>query len=332
MRALLLCIALTLLSALPARAADVLILQSSRSHAYGEALRGFHATLKGTCKTVLLTDYAEIDVVRLVKEERPRLVLAVGDKALAAARKLHELPVVAMLSLSLDLKKQQAGNIGGITMVAAPEQYLKLFGSLGVKNIGVLYDPAKTGQYLRRIGRESKQLGLNLVVEPVGDPREIQAKLAKLKGNVDALWMLPDSTVVTTVNMEALIRFSIDNKLPVVTFSSQYLQSGAAASLDVDYYDLGQQAGEMTVSLLAGVSGHKVPTVDPRKISLRTNDNVIRKLGIEMSDLEMELVAGLRPEPSLDTRSENSQFFSPSCYKRYLKEMNHEQRKRTTAT
>ena len=280
MRALLLCITLTLLSALPAWAADVLILQSSHSQAYGEALRGFHATLRGTYKTVVLSDYVEIDAVRLVKEERPRLVLAVGDKALSAARKLREVPVVALLSLSLELQKKHADNIGGIAMVAAPEQYLKIFNSLGVKNIGVLYDPSKTGQYLKRISRESKLLGINLVVESVSDPREIQAKLTKLKGNVDSLWLLPDSTVVTTVNMEALLRFSIANRLPVVTFSSQHLSNGAAAALDVDYYDLGQQAGEMTVSMLNGGSAQKVPTADPRKTSLRTNDNVIRKLGM----------------------------------------------------
>ena len=283
MRALLLCILLLLMSSLPARAADVLILQSARGPAYSETLRGFHSSTKGSCKTIVLSDYVEVDVERIVKEERPRLVMAVGDKALAAARKLRETPVLAILSLALNLQKNHPDNIGGIAMVAAPQQYLRLFSSLGAKNIGVLYDPAKTGNYLKRVARELKQLGLNLVAEPVSDSREIQKKLAKIQGNVDALWMLPDSTVVTTVNMEALLLFSISNNLPVVTFSSQYLNSGAAASLDVDYLDVGQQAGEMTASLLSGGAIAKVPTVDPRKARLRTNDNVIRKLGIEMS-------------------------------------------------
>ena len=282
-RALLLCIALTLLSAPPGRAADLLILQSSRGQAYTQALRGFHAVSKASYKTTVLSDYAEVDVERLVKEERPRLVLAVGDKALLALGKLRDMPVVALLSLSLNLQKKHADNIGGIAMVAAPEQFLKVFSSLGVKNIGVLFDPDKTGHYLKRIGRDSRQLGLTLVAEPVTDSRDFQAKLGKIKGSVDALWMLPDSTVVTTVNMEAFLMFSIANKLPVVTFSSRYLESGAAASLDVDYADLGQQAGEMTASLLASGTIRKVPTVDPRKTVLRTNDSVIRKLGKEAS-------------------------------------------------
>ncbi|HEY5512469.1 MAG TPA: ABC transporter substrate binding protein [Geomonas sp.] len=278
MRILILCIAFTLSNLLPARAADVLILQSSRSHCYTEALRGFHAGCKGTDQTVVLSDFAEVDVDRMVKEERPRLVLAVGDRALEAARRIREVPVLALLALSLNFQKHAPDNIGGISMVAAPEQYLKLFSSMGVNKIGVLYDPAKTGRYLKRVEHLSKQRGLDLVTESVASPREIQAKLDKIKGRVDVLWMLPDTTVFTAVNMEAFILFSMDHNVPVVTFSSQYLKKGAAASLDVDYLDIGVQAAEMAVSMLNGGALRKVPVVDPRKIILHTNDSVIRKL------------------------------------------------------
>ena len=271
MRTLLLCIAVTLLNALPALAADLLILQSNRSQAYTEAMRGFHAASRGSERTVVLSDYADVDVERLVKEERSRLVVAVGDKALAAARKIHDVPVVAVLSLTLGHQKQPTDNVGGVTMVAAPQQFLRLFNGMGTKKIGILYDPKKTGPYVRRMMGEARQLGISLVAEAVNDPRELQATLARIK-----------DTVVTTVNMEAMLLFSITNNLPVVTFSSQYLNNGAAASLDVDYYDVGAQAGEMTASLLNGGARNKVATVDPRKTQLHTNDSVIRKLGIEL--------------------------------------------------
>lgn len=280
MRVLILCIALTLLNVLPAWAAEVLILQSNHSKCYTQALRGFHAGARASHRTVVMSDFAEIDVVRLVKEERPRVVVAVGDRAFAAAKKLREVPVVSLLSLSLTFHKQAAENIGGITMVAAPEQYLKLFSSLGAKRFGVLYDPAKTGRYLKRVEQESKRLGFTLVAEPVTSSRDIQAKLEKMKGEIDLLWMLPDSTVFTTVNMEAFILFSITENLPLVTFSSQYLNKGAAASVEVDYHDIGLQAGEFTWSMLNNGSLRKVPYLDPRKTVIDTNEKVIRKLGL----------------------------------------------------
>lgn len=283
MRILLLCILFVFCCRLPARAADVLILQSAGGPAYTEALRGFHALSKASYRTTLLSEYTELDLEQLVKEERPRLVLAVGDRAVNASRKLREVPVVALLSLALNLGKHCAENLGGVAMVAAPEQYLKLVASLGAKSVGILYDPAKTGLYVRRIGSLSKQAGLALVAEAVKTPRELQEKLERMKGGVDAIWVLPDSTVVTALNMEALLLFAMNNGLPVITFSSQYLNSGAAASLDVDYFDLGQQAGELATSVLANDATRRVPILDPRKAQLRANESVFRKLGRSIS-------------------------------------------------
>jgi len=280
MRVLMLCIALTLVNLVPAQAAEVLILQSNHSQCYTESLRGFHQGYKKAHHTLVLSDYAEVDLERIVREERPRLVVTLGDKALALGRRVREVPVLALLALSQNSRKPAPDNIGGIAMIAAPEEYLRLFSAMKLKRCGVLYDPAKMGRYLKRIEHESRQLGLSLVAEPVTDSRDIQAKLEKIKGSVDVLWMLPDSTVFTTVNMEAFMLFSMINKLPVVTFSSHYLKNGAAVSLDIDYYDMGLQAGEMALSMLNGGTPRKVPTVDPRKALVHINESVIRKLGL----------------------------------------------------
>lgn len=282
MRVLILFIALTWFHVAPSLAAEVLILQSNRSPGYTEALRGFHSVSKANTRTLILSDYAEVDVERIVKEERIRVVVALGDKAVAAAAPLRDLPVVALLALSQSYRKTSPDNVGGIAMLPAPERYLKLFASMGVKRFGVLYDPAKTGRYLKRIEHESKQFGLNLVSEPVTKSRDIQAKLEKMKGSVDVLWMLPDSTVFTTVNLEAFILFSMEQRVPVVTFSSHYLKNGVAASLDIDYFDIGIQAGELTVSMLNSGGIRKVPSIDPRKTIFHANESVIRKLGIRI--------------------------------------------------
>lgn len=272
---------LSLVLAPLARGADVLILQTSRSPIYSDALRGFRSAGRASEETVVLSDYAEVDVLRVVNEERPRLVVAVGDKALAACRKIREVPVLSMLSLTLSLK-QFPDNVGGVSMTVAPGRYLELFEALGVRRIGVLYHPKKTGPYLKRAAAEAAQQGLTLVAEPVTNPRDLQAKLEKLKGGVDALWMLPDSTVVTTVNMEALLLFSMTQNVPAVTFTSQYLKNGAAAAIDVDPFEIGVQTGELALQLLRGGILHKVPILDPRKTRLSVNESVLRKLHLKL--------------------------------------------------
>jgi putative tryptophan/tyrosine transport system substrate-binding protein len=278
MRALILCISALLLQLLPAWGAEILLLQANRSSGYQEAVRGFHSVAKRSVNTVVLSDYAEIDVERIVKEERPRIVVAVGDKALASVKRLRETPVVSVLSLS-HCRKKAADNVGGIAMLAAPELYLRLFVSMGVKKVGVLYDPDRLGPYVKRAEQDARELGVTLVAEPVNDPRDMQAKLDKMKRNIDLLWMLPESSIFTSVNIEAFMLFSVANKLPVATFSSHYLKNGAAAALDLDYYDVGLQAGELTLSLL-NTPQRKVPTLDPRKSVLQINESVIRKLDL----------------------------------------------------
>ncbi|WP_026842401.1 ABC transporter substrate-binding protein [Citrifermentans bremense] len=258
-----------------AQGAELLILESSRSAVYSEALRGFRSACRSSEQTVVLSDYAEVDVQRLVKEERPRVVVAIGDRALAASRKVRELPVVAMLSLNLG--RHAPDNIGGISMTVAPREYLNLFQSLGVKRVGLFYDPKKSGQYVKRAQQEARQEGVTLLAEPVRDPRDLQAKLERMKGEIDALWMLPDATVATTVNMEALLLFSMTQSVPMVTFTSHYLKNGAAAALDLDPADIGVQAGELASSLLKWET-HRVPVLDPRKTHLKSNESVLRKL------------------------------------------------------
>ncbi|GFO64774.1 ABC transporter substrate-binding protein [Geomonas paludis] len=282
MRPLTLCILLLVLaSAAPALASDLLILQSNRSPIYSEALRGFRAAARTGEQPLVLSDYAEVDVQRLVREERPRLVVALGDKALSACRKIREVPVVSMLALALS-QKSQPDHVGGVTMVAPPERYLELFGQLGVKRVGVLYDPKLSGPYVKRAGADAADYGITLNTEPVRNSRDLQGKLEKLKGEVDLLWLLPDSTVVTTVNMEALLLFSMTEGIPAVTFTSQYLKNGAAASLDIDPHDIGVQAGELALSLLRNGVYHKVPVLDPRKARLQVNESVLRKLRLKM--------------------------------------------------
>ncbi len=279
MRALILLIALSILSAMPAFAADVLIVQSGRGVAYTEALRGFSEVYQGSTQTIVLADYAEVDVVRLVKEEQPRLVLAVGDKALEASRKVRAVPVVSLLALSYNLAKEPTGPVSGVGMLPAPERYLEVCKGMGTKRVGVIYDPTRTGYYLKRARLAAQQAGIELVARDVRTPREALVKLEQLKGAVDAIWLLPDTTAVATEIVEAYFLFSMQHKVPIIAFSEQYLAKGAVVALEVDRSELGRQAAELANARLKG--GAK-QVVDARKAPLRTNNSVVQKLGIPL--------------------------------------------------
>ena len=68
MRAIILLIA-ALLCAAPALAESLLIVQSSRSAVADAAVAGFRSACNLESRTLVLSDYAEVDLPRIVREE-----------------------------------------------------------------------------------------------------------------------------------------------------------------------------------------------------------------------------------------------------------------------
>ena len=258
---------------------DVLVLQSRSDPAYDEVLKGFRFEQKSSLRLLVLSDYAEVDIVRIVREDRPRLILAVGDAALTAARKVQQTPVVAVMSLGIHNRKESHPNLTGIGMFAHPERYIDLFRAMKIKRVGVIYNPARSGWYLRLARQAAAAAGIELVTREVSAPRETVERLATLAGRVDALWMLPDSTAVTRETTEAYFRFGQQQAVPVISFAANYLGLGAAAVLEIDRVAIGSQADAMVAALLRGNRTDSMPLDFPSGITVKTNPSVLRRLG-----------------------------------------------------
>jgi putative tryptophan/tyrosine transport system substrate-binding protein len=277
LRALLLLITSLLLFALPAAAREVLVVQSVRSAMYDDAVRGFQCTCQAEMTRLMLSDYADPQLARVIREERPRLVVAVGDGAVSALRGIGNVPLLAVMSVGAARGDGAASSPGRVDLFVKPEQYLSLYKSLGIRRVGVIYDPARSGWYVRHAKWLAKQYGVELVLREVKESRQAIAQLATLKGAVDALWVLPDLTAVGRGTLEAYFLFAQSQSVPVVSFSAAHLKLGALAVLEVDRVELGRQAGELAEQLLRGAQ--TLPQVSfPRKVSIRVNDAVARRL------------------------------------------------------
>lgn len=282
---LLILVLATLLPSL-AQAYDVLVLLSRRNPAYDEVLKGFRFEQKTSLRLLVLADYAEIDIARIVREDRPRVILTVGDAALTATRKVQNTPVVALMALGIHSRKSFQSNLTGIGMYAPQEQYISMFRALKTRRVGVIYNPAKSGWYLRHARQAAEKAGIELIIREVSAPRESIEKLTTLAGKVDALWMLPDSTAVTHETAEAYFHFGQQQGIPVVSFAANYLGLGAAAVLEIDRVELGRQADAMVATLLKGDS---IPLAFPNGTTVRTNSSILRRLGSSFNESDFQL-------------------------------------------
>lgn len=265
---------------LAACAYQVLILQSSHAPAYDEALNGIRSIRKFSERLLILSDYLDVDLHRIVREDRPLLIVALGDNAYAAARKIRKLPVVVLMAPNY--RGNSAGHpaLTGVELYLPPERYLAVFSSLKLKKVGMIGNPAKSGQYIRSVEQIAPRYGIEPIIREVSSPREVSGQLASLEGEVDALWLLPDDTAVTRETTNAYFLFSMRQQVPVIAFSGAYLQSGAAVAVEINRSDIGRQAGEMISSLLDGADVADLPPELPRKSTIRTNPTVFRRLGL----------------------------------------------------
>lgn len=259
---------------------DLLIVLSQRSPAYDEVLRGFRSAARFSERIIVLTDYNDIDLIRIAREENPAAIVTLGDNALAAARKVRQTPVVALMALSFRAGGRGHPAMTGVEVQSPPERYLPIFTSLKAHKVGIIGTGGRTAAYIRQARKVAAGFGIELVVREVKSSREVSGQLGTLAGVVDALWMLPDNITASGEAADAHFLFSAGHKVPVVTFSVAYLASGAALALETDRFDMGKQGGEMAASLMDGNGISEIPPEAPRKTSVKSNMSVLRRLDL----------------------------------------------------
>lgn len=278
-RLILLITAVWLLTPVSAWCYDLLIVQSQRSPVYDEVLRGFHSDGQYSERVIVLTDYNEIDLVRIVREENPVAIITLGDNALAAARKARQTPIIALMALSYREDGRYPA-LTGVEVQSPPERYLPIFSSLKASRVGIVINSTNSAAYLKQARKVASRFKIELVVREVKSSRDVSQQLGSLAGLVDALWMLPDSITASGEAADAHFLFAASNKVPVVTFSSVYLASGAALAVDIDRFDIGRQGGKMAASLMDGDRISNMPPQAPRKITIKSNPTVLRRLNL----------------------------------------------------
>lgn len=234
---------LIVLSAGRAFAEELLVVQSLHSKMYSEVV----SSAKRTCSTVKtksisLDDVSEADVPRIIRETRAKAVLAVGDKAFHAAISQRKIPVVGVLTLESETSQSNASTI---PYLAEPAKYLMAFRKMGKRNVAIVHD-GKLAAYVRKADRVAKSKGINLVKREVKNPKKVLLALESLQNeNIDSIWIIPDTNVVTAGTVVPLMKFALEKNIPAVVFSKNYLPIGATLAIEPDRTAIGKQAGRM---------------------------------------------------------------------------------------
>ncbi len=287
-----LCFGLCLGIGVNSYAQGVAILKSADIGAYSEAIDAFkHAlppSFQVTMEYDLQGDMAKgQSLARRIRASDANVVLAVGLKAaLAAKLEILDIPVIMCLVLHPEKYDLPTSNMVGLSLTIPFEQHLKPLQRLApqILRIGVLFDPQKTQDLRDQLEHDAKRLGLTLVAQEVHSEQEVSGAQKYLEDSVDAVYLLPDSTVLTEHTLDFLISSTMEANIPLIGFSAGLVQSGAVTGVYFNYADLGRHAATLVPTLLTPTVSLDFGTmVPPNVIHQAINVKSARYLGLPLT-------------------------------------------------
>ncbi len=268
-----------------------IVIKSQNLSAYNKVVKGF----QDECiqKNITIKSIYDLKgkmkvghkIVRKVREKNPDIILTIGVLATTIAKEeIKDIPIVFCMVIN-HARFQLAGlNITGIATEISIEKQLKGYQTIldSLQNLGVIYDPSKTGNIIESAETKVKDIGVNLVKYEIKSSKMVSEALENLIGRIDALWLLPDSTVVTKKSFDLIKSTTLKNNIPLLCTSDVFVKAGALAAVFSDYKFVGRQAAQLAGEILERPSTDSLGIVNPDSFKLAINTDTAKKLGLKL--------------------------------------------------
>lgn len=258
-------------------AQEIAILKSAEIGAYSEAIEAFKSALPSSFQVTLeyglKGDLAKgRALARRIRASDTQVVLAVGLKAaLAAKLEIFDIPIITCLVLDPKKYGLPSKNMVGLSLKIPFERHLQPLKLLApkVSRIGVLFDTRKTQGLLDQLQQEARNQGMTIIAKEVHEEHEVSQALKTIEEKIDALWLLPDSTVLSEDTLDFIISSTLEKNIPLVAFSAGLVKSGAVIGVYINYKDIGRQAARLSQRLVdtppSGLLGTILPSDQVRQ-------------------------------------------------------------------
>ena len=268
----------TVLTARVALAGEIAILISQDTTRSKEIIEGLKAELSAEHQ---LTEYrlSESDgedkrVIQEVQKTNPVLVFTVGSRSALVAREfIRDFPVVFTLAVDNPTFNFHTANMTGVNADLPPAEWLQLLKQLypTLKRIGVVYKPANSGHIFEETRVAAAGLGLEIIGAKIDMGQDIPRAARGLQGQIDLVWMIRDPILLEPDALRELLKFSLIEKLPLLTFSATVVRAGAMLAITPEERGMGRQAARIGKQILAGKRPGQIPVQSPTNHTIALN-------------------------------------------------------------
>jgi len=268
--------------------AEVAVIKSQDILPYNQAVEGFRSLTQLEVKEYDMKGDIEegLRIINQVKRLKPAAVLAVGSKAAVLAKEnLSEIPLVYCIVIDPEKYGLQTSNVTGIALEIPVDTQLKTFKAVvpTLKRIGVVYDPAKTSGLVHTAQEAARQLGLELVAVEVSSAKDLPETIRGLLPKVQGLWMVPDSTVITSDSFQFILLATMERNIPFMAFSDSFVKAGALLALSPNYFAIGRQSSLLVDKVIQNGIPERRHVFHPETARLTINLKTAKILGLEIS-------------------------------------------------
>lgn len=276
----------------PASAQPIAVLKSRDAATFDELLGPFLAAVQPNAWQVVEfnLDGKEKNVEKIAQQMRaiaPQLVLALGPLAAQVAKeKFADLPTLYCMVSNPHRYGLSGDRIAGISLDVPGTIQFAYYKEMvpGLKTLGVIYDPQKSEALVEEARIAAERMGLELIGIPVSSHKKVPEALRSMLGKIDALWMVPDDTVLTTDSFRFLLVTTFENKLPLLAISDIFVKVGALASIAPEPGKMGKQLFDLTHLYFAGqLDLASMDALAPVATDLIINTKTADKIGLKLS-------------------------------------------------
>ena len=178
-------------------------------------------------------------------------------------------------------------NVTGTTDMNPVEQQLDLLLKVvpNAKSVGTIYCSSEVNSQLQVdiLKKAATAKGVTIKEATVSNVNDIQQAARSLVGKVQAIYVPTDNVLASA--MPTLVSVTEEAKLPVICGEGGMVKAGGVATLGVDYYKLGFQAGEMAADILGGKSKPADMAIQAQKeFKAMVNLKEAEKIGLKVPE------------------------------------------------
>ena len=258
-----------------------------------------HAALdaanKGFVKGLASKGYKEgQNIAHRFVNNKVNLICAIATPAAqTVANVTSDIPIVATAVTDYKAAKlvkdnaKPGTNVTGTTDMNPVEQQLDLLLKLvpNAKSVGTIYCSSEVNSQLQIeiLKKAAAAKGVTVKEATVSNVNDIQQAARSLVGKVQAIYVPTDNVLASA--MPTLVSVTEEAKLPVICGEGGMVKAGGLATLGVDYYKLGFQAGEMAADILSGKSKPADMAIQAQKeFKAMVNLKEAEKIGLKVPE------------------------------------------------